>query len=117
MRSFLLIAVVLVSVLFQSIASAHQRLDVHAGNDLAHAMLHWDSEAHHHHEDGSLHHDDSDASLDHLNAEAAWSLAGLASADLFALPPVAPVAAIAFLNSAPPSPILEGLRRPPRLPA
>jgi hypothetical protein len=117
MRNFLLIAVLLSSVLFHSVASAHQRVKVHAGSDLAHAMMHWEGEAHHHHEDGSLHHDDSDASQDHLNAEAATSLAGLASADLFALPKVAPAAAVAYLSYPPLTPILEGLRRPPRLPA
>ena len=117
MRNFFLIAVLLVSMLFQSVASAHQRVKVHAGSDLAHAMMHWDGEAHHHDEDGSLHQDDSDASLDHLNAEAATSLPGLTSADLFALPPVAPVAAIACMTSPPPSPTLEAPRRPPRLPA
>ncbi len=117
MRNFFLIAVLLSSVLFQSVAWAHQLVKVHAGSDLAHAKMHWDAEAHHHHEDGSLHQDDSDASLDHLNAEAASSLPGLASADLFALPTGAPVAAVAYLSSPPPSPTLESLRRPPRLPA
>jgi hypothetical protein len=79
--------------------------------------MHWDAEAHHHHEDGSLHQDDSDASLDHLNSEAASSLPGLASAEFFAPPTVAPVVALAYLVAAPPTPILEGPRRPPRLPA
>ena len=117
MRNFLLIAVLLVSVLFQSIAWAQQLVKVHAGSDLAHAMMHWEGEAHHHHEDGSLHHDDSDASRDHLNAEAASSLQGIASADMLALGAVAPVAAISLMASPPPSPTLELPRRPPRLPA
>ena len=37
MRNFLLIAVLLSSVRFQSIAWAHQLVKVHAGSDLAHA--------------------------------------------------------------------------------
>lgn len=52
--------------------------------EMIHAMLHWQGEAHHHHEDGSLAIDHSAQSIQHL------SLDGYTSA-VAILPPVLPV--------------------------
>lgn len=118
MRKLLLTAILLISVLHQSVfAMSSQALSGHVGTDLAHAVLHGNDEPHHHHDDGTPHQDSSDESFEHLQAEAASNLPGLASALSFVAPPVSPAAAVAFLPASPPAPILESLRRPPRLPA
>ena len=117
MRRFILLAILLISVLHQSVASASHGLGAHSGHDLAHAALHLEGEPHHHEADGSLHQDNSDESLSHLNAEAASNFPAVASTIVFVVPLNAPAAAAAFLAPAPPSATLETPKRPPRLPA
>jgi hypothetical protein len=83
--------------------------------DSHHAAAHIAEHAHHHHDDGSFDEDDSDAGVLHVQADP-W-LGGTA---LLAVPPVLPTLALprasppAVEVSPPPSPFLEGLRRPPR---
>jgi hypothetical protein len=83
--------------------------------DNHHAAAHLAEHAHHHHDDGSFEEDDSDEAVQHAHADdwlgcPALLLAAPALLAL-ALPRASPPAMELI---PPPSPFLEGLRRPPR---
>lgn len=106
--------VMLFAMLWQSVAMARVGSTVNVMADLAHATLHWQAEAHHHHEDGSYHQDDSKESVqhvvtDHLNASLA-----LAAASSHDFTPLGSVAPDGLRERLVPSPALDGLLRPPR---
>jgi len=115
MRRSAILLVMLFAMLWQSVAMARIGSTVNALADPAHATLHWQAEAHHHHEDGSYHQDDSKESvqhmvMDHLNASLA--LATASSHAFAALGSAAP----GDLRERPvPDPALDSLLRPPQL--
>jgi hypothetical protein len=114
MRRSAILLVLLCSMLWQSVAMARIGSTVNPLADLEHATLHWQGEAHHHHEDGSYHQDDSKESVqhvvtDHLNASLA--LAASSSHDFTPLVSAAPDGLHERLV---PNPALDGLLRPPR---
>ena len=82
--------------------------------ETSHAMLHWQSLAHHHRDDGSVTQDSSDESVQHvvfddlLNAAAVWFEASVS------LPPAEAVRPIIADEFGGPWPHLAGPRRPPR---
>jgi hypothetical protein len=104
----------LLSLLCQSIVLAGGRtLPVH-GEDLAHAVLHWQDEAHQHHDDGSYHVEDSSEALAHVQLDGALHLTALLGPDKAvgsAMPAATPVSAYALHLPTPPP---QQLRRPPR---
>lgn len=115
MRRSAILLVMLFAMLWQSVAMARIGSTVNALADLAHATLHWQAEAHHHHDDGSYHLDDSKESvqhvvIDHLNASLA-----LAAASLHDFPPLGSAAPDGLRERPVPDPALDGLLRPPRL--
>jgi hypothetical protein len=116
-RRVLIVAVLLLSVLNQSMASTGQGLLLHAADGLQHGVLHWDKQSHHHHEDGTFHQEDSDEGFRHLQQDAFLSVMGLPSGA--ALSPLAatPWAPAVIDSLRIPSPVLDGPRRPPRLSA
>lgn len=105
---------VLISMLAQ--AAMAGQLSMHgSAASLAHAALHWNEEAHHHHDDGSLHQDVSDESIQHIQSDGWLSAASLPACHLchgLALPPFTEHDLTS--GPAPPAPYLEGLKRPPR---
>lgn len=107
----------LLSLLLQSVVMAGGRASTVPGEDLAHAALHWQDEAHHHHEDGSYHFEDSAEALAHVQSDCVTHLSALLGPDLsmgIALAADTPPSAYTLhLPTPPPQP----LRRPPRLQA
>lgn len=92
---------------------------VHAGGkSFAHSVMHLENTPHHHHDDGTVHHDGSDESLQHVHADGCANATGLLPG-CAALPAHAALVRDLFVSAprAHDAPFLEGLRRPPRLPA
>jgi len=114
MRRIPVVVVMLIAMLWQSVAMARIGSTVNVLADLEHAALHWAQEAHHHHEDGSYHLDDSNESVQHLvidHLSASLAMAAPASHDL---PPIGSAPHGGLYEAALPSPTLDGLLRPPR---
>ena len=114
MRRSAILVVMLFAMLWQSVAMARIGSTVNVLADLEHATLHWQGEAHHHHEDGSYHQDDSKESVqhvvtDHLNASLALTAAS--SHDFM---PLGSFARDGLNERLVPNPALDGLLRPPR---
>ncbi|MBB5202982.1 hypothetical protein HNQ51_000275 [Inhella inkyongensis] len=104
--------VLLLSLIAQPLAFAHAKLVPEGADDLAHSMLHWAGEAHHH-DAGDIQLDDSEASAAHMGEHHCCTLALPAEPLEFAaeLPHEAlPLSA----HTAAPTPYLDGLLRPPR---
>lgn len=117
MSRLTVIVVVLMALLWQSIAMARIGSTVNVLADPAHAALHWQEAGHHHHDDGSYHTGDAVESTDSTQhvlmdpVSGATALLVMMSQGLPALGSVAPVAE----HRAPaPDPMIDGLLRPPR---
>lgn len=112
-RSFVLL-IMLMAMLWQSVALARAGSTVNALADVGHAVLHWQGQGHHHHGDGSYHLDDSLEStqhglIDHVSATAAlWNETPCAFA------PLGTAAPDGVHDGPVPTPTLDGLLRPPR---
>ena len=104
---------ILVAMLWQSAAFARVGATVDALADSGHAALHWQGEAHHHHDDGSFAIDESEESARHLMADhtSATALLPLVSAMLPRLGDRAPRPG--YMRVSPHS-FLDGPLRPPR---
>lgn len=104
----------LFAMLWQSMAMARVGSTVNVLANLEHAALHWQGEAHHHHEDGSYNLDDSNESVRHVvtdHLSVSLEMAAPASHDF----PVLGSALQADVRTAAfPNPTLDGLLRPPR---
>lgn len=102
-----------VSVLWQSVAMAGLAPAAQATTDSAHRLLHWQGKAHHHHE-SNITVDDSHESTHHVALDDGAQALALTSN--FAVPQVliehAPLPT--FTRTGIPSPELTGLERPPR---
>jgi len=114
MRRLPVLLVMLIAMLWQSVAMARIGSTVNARADLEHAVLHWQGKNHHHHGDGSYHLDDSKESVlhvvtDHLSA----SLTAVAPS-LHDLPPPRSAAPAGLLATLVLNPTIDGLLRPPR---
>ena len=96
--------VMLLALLWQSVALARVGSTVNALADLAHTALHWQAQGHHHHEDGSYHLDESTESTQHV-------LIGSSCQDV---PPLGSAAPGGRHDTVVCSPPLDGLLRPPR---
>ena len=115
MRRAILVFLLTASICFQGVALAKQVLAWDRGGDAAHAVLHADRMAHHHHEDGSVHKDTSRKSKQHVQSDGCASAAGIPPSRIgavAALNPVQPPTGIA--RDGHDAPFLEGLKRPPR---
>jgi hypothetical protein len=115
MRRALTLFLVLLSFCWQAAAMGDAAAPRESGADLAHALLHWGEQAHHHHDDGSLAVDDSDASLAHVHLEGAASCVAILGAPGWAPAAFAAQAPPDHASARPPSRALPALRKPPRL--
>lgn len=117
MSRFGITIVLVLAMLWQTVAMARPGSTVSPAADLAHAALHWQDEGHHHHDNGSYHVDDSAESVQHLIAEhGSVSIAVLPAAP--PSPPPLGTAPHGVLAEDPgPHPFLDGALRPPRLTA
>ncbi|PZP64513.1 MAG: hypothetical protein DI604_26840 [Delftia acidovorans] len=68
-RSKFTLALMLFSILWQSLALGGQAAAFTHAHGVAHMAMHSLSEAHHHHDDGSVAQDDSDESRQHVVAD------------------------------------------------
>ena len=104
----------LLALLWQSVAVAAPGWAFAQVQDLAHSSLHWSEDAHHHHEDGSYHQDDSAESVQHVIADAglhAATLLASARSDFSGLDASSPAMTTDAVR---PPPYLDGPHRPPR---
>lgn len=105
---------ILLVLLWQSVAVAAPGWAFSQVQDLAHSVLHWSAGAHHHHDDGSHHQDDSAESVQHVIADAgvhAATLLARARSDFPGLDGSSPAMTTDALR---PPPYLDGPHRPPR---
>lgn len=107
----------LLSLLWQSTVMAGSLWAPERMEDPAHAALHWEQEAHHHHDDGNYHVGDSGEALAHVHFDGAFNMTALlgGTPDAPTLPTGSAPADICQLHL--PAPPPDGLRRPPRLQA
>lgn len=113
MARFLTLIALLACLTWQSLAFAHATVAPQGDGDLAHTLLHWSDEAHHHH-DGDIHQDDSDESVSHVMSDHMGSSMALPSCT----PSVGAFSPSEALPITPqeqvPAPFLDGLLRPPK---
>lgn len=110
----LVILCVLAGMFWQVVGATGRVALVGAGEDIAHALMHWSESAHHHQDDGSYDPDASDDAVRHVLADDALTAPALCpgAAPAFALRPMpSPLDTLAV---ALPEPFPDGLRRPPR---
>lgn len=105
---------------WQALAYAGSAVVMADAEEVAHAAMHFEGEAHHHDDhdsldDGGIHQDDSLASAQHLMDEACVFAPALIPVVHLSLPSVQPDAPVATIAAAAPPPFLDGLERPPRL--
>lgn len=115
MRRFATVTLMVLALLWQSVALARVGSTVNVLADLEHAALHWQSTSHHHHDDGSYHEEDSAEATQHLMTDhLGASLEMVVGAEV-----VVPQGPGAAPEESPrlqcPSPPPDGLLRPPRL--
>lgn len=114
MRHWLVALIVALLLPCYGLAAAGKGLGM-ALTDSHHAAAHISEHAHHHHDDGSYHAEDSDEAVLHVHADP-WlgGVALLLEAPLLLALPLPRASPPGAEASPPPSPYLEGLRRPPR---
>jgi hypothetical protein len=114
MRRTAVVLVLLLAMLWQSVALARPGSSVNVLADVAHAALHWQNEGHHHHDDGSVQLDDSPASVQHVLTDHLTATAALAPVLALHVPPQARARPGGLCVVSVPAPFLDGLLRPPR---
>jgi hypothetical protein len=115
MRRTIVVLLMLLSMVWQVTAFAGPMGLARAGEDLTHAVLHWQEAAHHHHEDGSYHQDASHESTAHVAVDAALAVPAIWSATALQIPAPGDGAHPTLTDvEADPGPSLQRLRRPPR---
>ncbi len=115
MRRRLALVLLLFSVFWQAFAIAGQATAFAEVEEVAHAMLHWQGEAHHHHDDGSVAQDDSDESMQHVVADGCLGNSAIWASASFFFAPAEAALPLMVDEVARPWPPLDRLRRPPRL--
>jgi hypothetical protein len=113
-RRFALV-LLLLSAFWQTFAIAGQATALADAQEIAHAVLHWQEQAHHHHDDGSVALDDSDESLQHVVADSCLGSSAVWATTSFTFATVVGARPLLANELLPPGPHLDGLRRPPRL--
>jgi hypothetical protein len=114
MYRFTVLLVMLLAILWQSVALARVGSTVNVIPDLEHAALHWQGQGHHHHDDGSHHMDDSNESAQHVLSDHVSATAALMVASSRDFPPMGSAAPGGVHKALVPDPTLAGLLRPPR---
>jgi hypothetical protein len=114
MQRSAVLLVMLLAMLWQSVAMARGGSTVNVLADVQHAALHWQGASHQHHDDGSYHLDDSNESKQHVLSDHVNATTALLLTACHAFPPAGSVAPGGRLESAAPDPSLDDLLRPPR---
>lgn len=114
MRQSTVLLLMLFAMLWQSVAMARVGSTVNVLADLEHAALHWQAEAHHHHEDGSYHLDDSNESVRHVVTDHLSVSLEMAAPESHDFPALGSAVHGGVGTTAFPNPTLDGLLRPPR---
>lgn len=114
MRRTAIVLTMLFAMLWQTVALARIGSPVNAIADLAHAALHWQDTGHHHHDDESYQVDDSSESTLHVVADHAGASLALETAPPRGVASAGAAAPCSTQQLAVPSPMLDGLLRPPR---
>jgi|688.fasta_scaffold322149_2 hypothetical protein len=109
------VLLVLFAMVWQAVAMARPGSTVNVMSDLAHAALHWQEQAHHHHDDGSLHLDDSQASVLHVMLDHVTVTNALLPSGPQEFPPGASERPCGPQGARTSAPFIDGLLRPPRL--
>ena len=107
-----IVLVVIVALLWPPASLAHTAFE--AQDEVAHSVLHWQGESHHHHEDGSFHVDASSESVAHLAADQLTSAPALPVSDCVVSGFAVSKAPLSAVDSPPADPFVAGLLRPPR---
>lgn len=117
MRLRLLLVLLVVSAVWQAFAIGGRVSALGEAKQVSHALLHWQSVAHHHHDDASVVKDGSSESMQHLAIDGVLNL----SAIWFVLPDPRAVGGVlppfVWDEPEPSAPDLAGLERPPKLAA
>jgi hypothetical protein len=113
LRRFVLL-VVLAGLFWQGMGVAGRGGLASAGEDVAHALLHWSESAHHHHDDGSYHQDHSDDAVRHVLADDALTAPALCLAPFMNFSAASVPQPAEALAGYLPDPDPDRLRRPPR---
>ena len=85
-----------------------------AAEELEHAVLHWNSEMHHHDHHGKIHKDSSSDSKRHLVADNCYHAPFVVVECAGNLPVVQQMELPTAIVIYPPDPFLQGIKRPPR---
>lgn len=114
------LVVLMLSMLWQSIALARIGSSVNVLADAAHAALHWHETAHHHHDDGSYHLVDAAApgeaadAAQHVLTDPVGASTALLMASMPGFPAAGSLRPLMGPPGAWPEHALDGLLRPPR---
>jgi hypothetical protein len=114
MRRTAVLALVLIAMLWQSVALARVGSTISVLSDLEHAVLHWQGHGHHHNDDGSFHPDGSVESLQHALGDHASATVVLPPSPSHDFPPSGSASPRAGHDASAPHPFLDGPLRPPR---
>lgn len=106
--------VMLIAMLWQTVAFARVGSMANIVADLSHAALHWQEQGHHHHDDGSYHRDDSYESAQHALGDHVSATAAPVVTASHDFPPMGSAAPGGRHETLVPDPPPDGLLRPPR---
>jgi hypothetical protein len=105
----------LLCICWQSLAYAGVGTLVVEGEELAHAVLHFEGKAHHHDDhDGSFHQDESTASVQHAMHDACSFSPALLTGAVLPVLPTYSTPPVDARNAEPPLLFLSGPERPPK---
>ncbi|MRD49598.1 hypothetical protein GHT07_20185 [Caenimonas koreensis DSM 17982] len=108
--SFLL----LIAFLCQSLPVLNSQGVAERSQQFEHITLHWQDTEHHHHDDLSLHVEDSDDASQHEHADAGFNTACLLTAGWGEIAKMQPLSPDVAVRAPGPTPLLDGLLRPPK---
>lgn len=114
MRRSLVVVLLLVSTFWQVIVVGGHPGGLGAPRETAHAMLHWQGQAHHHHDDGSVTQDSSKDSVQHVALDGVLAVNAPWSDAFVSLPTAASVRPSAADEVGGPWPYPDGPMRPPK---
>ena len=115
MRSRLTAFILMLCMCWQSLAYAGVEVLVAEGQELVHAMLHFEGEAHHHDDhDGEFHQDESPASVKHAMNDACVFAPALLTAAALPLLTICSDPPADTAATEPPQLVLSGPERPPK---
>ena len=112
-RRFILILLI-VTVCWQSLAFARHMLASGDAEGVEHAVLHWNSEMHHHDDHDKIHKDSSTDSKRHLVADNCHHAPFVVVDRAGNAPVVQQMEVPIAIVTCPPDPFLQGIKRPPR---